>query len=62
MREEVSDEIARNVLSDEMVAKVFDTAWDHQFDKDRQACVNRCRDIVQIEIDSQFEGAANADR
>lgn len=61
LRDELTEEITRNILSDELVKKVFESAWTHQFNKDREAFLDRCRELVQIEIDSRFEDRTNAD-
>jgi len=61
LRDELTEEITRDVLSDELVKNVFESAWTHQFDKERVDFLNRCRELVQIEIDSRFEDKTNAD-
>lgn len=61
LRDELTEEITRDALSDELVKNVFESAWMHQFDKERGDFLNRCRDLVQIEIDSRFEDKTNAD-
>lgn len=61
LRDELTEEITRDVLSDELVKNVFESAWTHQFDKERGDFINRCREQVQIEIDSRFEDKTNAD-
>lgn len=61
LRGELTEEITRDVLSDELIKNVFESAWTHQFDKERGDFLNRCRELVQIEIDSRFEDRTNAD-
>ena len=61
LRDELTEEITRDVLSDELVKNVFESAWTHQFDKERVDFLNRCRELVQIEIDSRFQDKTNAD-
>jgi hypothetical protein len=61
LRDELTEEIALDVLSDELVKKIFESAWKHQFDKERGDFLKRCRELVQIEIDSRFEDKTNAD-
>jgi len=61
LRDELTEEITRDVLSDELIKKVFESAWTHQFDKDRGDFSDRCRELVQIEVDSRFEDGTNAD-
>ena len=61
LRDELTEEIIRDILSDELTMNVFESAWTHQFDKERGDFLNRCRELVQIEIDSRFEDRTNAD-
>jgi hypothetical protein len=61
LRDEFTEEIPRDVLSDELVKNVFESAWTHQFDKERGDFLNHCRELVQIEIDLRFEDKTNAD-
>lgn len=61
LRDELAEETTRVVLSDELVKKVFESAWIHQFDKERRDFLNRCRELIKIEIDSKFEDRTNAD-
>lgn len=61
LRDELTEEITRDVLSDKLIKDVFESAWTHQFDKERGDFLNRCRDLVQIEIDSRFEDSTNVD-
>lgn len=61
LRSECKEDIARDILSDELVKNVFESAWLHQFERERGDFTSRCRELVKIEIDSRFEGKANVD-
>lgn len=61
LRDELTEEITQDVLSDELAKNVFESAWTHQFDKERGDFLKRCRELVQIEIDSRFQDKTNAD-
>ena len=51
----ISDESARALLSDDLVTRIFDVAWQHQFDEDRSEATRQIREIVNIAIDSRKE-------
>ena len=51
----ISDEPARALLRDDLVTRIFDVAWQHQFDEDRSEATRQIREIVNIAIDSRKE-------
>ena len=61
LRGECTEEITREVLSDELTRSIFESAWSHQFERERGDFVRRCRELVRIEIDSVLEGKEDAD-
>lgn len=51
IRAELQDEALRQLLTEDLVREVFDTAWNHQFDDDRAPIVRMFRDIVREAIE-----------
>ena len=56
IRPAISDESAKALLTDDLLTRIFDVAWQHQFDEDRSEATRQTREIVNIAIDSSEGG------
>ena len=56
IRPTISDESAKALLTDDLLTRIFDVAWQHQFDEDRSEATRQIREIVNIAIDSSEGG------
>ena len=49
-RMEISDDSAKNLLTDQLLIQIFNVAWQHQVDEDRAETMRQFREIVQIAV------------
>ena len=52
IRATMSGQSAEALLTDQLIAEIFEVAWQHQFDDDRSEAIRQVREIVNIAIDS----------
>jgi hypothetical protein len=52
--EQINDQHAKDVLTEQLVRIVFNDAWESQFDDDRRAFQRKVQELVSIEVEERF--------